>query len=741
MKIDRRNFLSLVIGGAAGTALSPLPWKLTDDLSIWTQNWPWTPIPQNGAVNYKNSACSLCPGGCGIAVRKVDDRPIKIEGLKGHPVNDGGLCILGLSGLQLLYSPARVQTPLKKVGKRGNGKWKKISWDEAISEIAKKLNELRSEGQPHTVACISGSAHGTVARLFERFLTAYGSPNFFTFPSIQDSYEITFRLMHGRKALPGFDFENANFILSFGSGLIDGWGSPVRMFRANSGWRTNSGQVVQIEPRLSNTAAKADQWIAINPGTEATLAMGLACVIIQESLYHNDFIENYTAGFDNWKQLVQNGYSPDQVARITGVKESVILSLARTFAGASKPLAVCGRGQGNTPGSLNEFIAVHALNALVGNINKEGGVWAVPQPDYIGWSEVQLDTIAANGLQQGRIDGAGSKKYPYAGCLLNKLPGIINSGKESPIQALFVTGANPLYSLANTGAVKKAFGKIPFVVSFSSFLDETAQNADLILPNHTYLERYEDLPTAAGLQQPVISLCRPVVDPVFNTKHVGDTVILIAQALGGHINDALAWDSYKDCLEQTLGDKWKTLQKKGTWADPDFAVPNWGEAFHTSSGKFEFTNTESEPIVRLGPVQLEGNDKSYPLILIPYDSIRLANGFIGDPPFVIKTVEDTVLKGQDVLVEVNPQTAKMYGLAEGQYAVLSTPKGSAKVKAHLFDGIMPGLVALPRGLGHTAYDQYLADKGINFNALIGPLEDPASGLEAAWGIRANLKKA
>ena len=119
MKIDRRSFLSFVIGGAAGTALSPLPWKLTDDFAIWSQNWPWTPVPPNGEVFYVNSACMLCPGGCGITVRKVENRAVKIEGMKDHPVNDGGICPMGVSGLQLLYGPGRVQGPLRRVGSRG----------------------------------------------------------------------------------------------------------------------------------------------------------------------------------------------------------------------------------------------------------------------------------------------------------------------------------------------------------------------------------------------------------------------------------------------------------------------------------------------------------------------------------------------------------------------------------------------------------------------------------------------
>jgi len=271
MKIGRRSFLSFLLGGAAGTALSPLPWKLMDDSSIWTQMWPWTPVPEDGEASYVNSSCTLCPGGCGISVRKIDDRAVKIEGMNGHPVNNGGLCILGLSGLQLLYGPTRVKTPLKRVGKRGQGRWEKISWKDAVSQVAETLGDLREKGQSHTVGFISDSDRGTVPRLFERFLAVYGSPNLMRPSSIIDSYELTLYLMQGAQALPGFDFENANFILSFGSGILDGWGSPVRMFRANSTWCNTGGKVIQIEPRLSNTAAKSDKWFPLIRGPKRRL--------------------------------------------------------------------------------------------------------------------------------------------------------------------------------------------------------------------------------------------------------------------------------------------------------------------------------------------------------------------------------------------------------------------------------------------------------------------------------------
>ncbi len=737
MKIDRRSFLSFVIGGAAGTALSPLPWKLTDDSAIWTQAWPWTPVPADGEASYVNSICGLCPGGCGITVRKIDNRVVKIEGMNGHPVNDGGICVLGLSGTQLLYGPMRVKAPLKKV----NGRFREISWDAAIAEISNKLGELRSKGESHKFACISGTDRGTVSELLSRFLTVYGSANFTRTPSIQDSYELTLHLMQGVAGITGFDVENADFVLSFGSGIIDGWGSPVRMFKANSSWKNAGGKVVQIEPRLSNTAAKSDKWIPINPGTEGALALGLANVIIKESIYNTSFVNNYSAGFDKWKRRILDGYSPEIVTKVTGIDKAVIVSLARDFARSKKPLAICGRGQGRTPGSLKEFMAVHALNALVGNINEKGGVWNLPEPSYINWTELKMDSVASTGIQKGRIDGAGIGKYLHARYLLNRLPEIINSADVSPVEVLFVSESNPGYTMPDTSSVKKAFEKIPFVVSFSSFMDETAEMADFILPNHIYLERYEDVPVATGFQKPIIGLSKPVVNPQFNTKYTGDVIIQLAKSMGGFIADAFPWDNYEACLKETLGDRWDNLVENGYWIEPEFTAPGWKEGFQTASTRFEFTSDDINSLSRYSPVKPEGDKASFPLVLISYDSMRLAGGFIGDPPFVIKTVEDTVLKGKDIFVEINPATAGKLGLSEGRHAKLTTPKGSAKVKVHLFDGIMPGIVAMPSGLGHTAYDKFLAGKGININQLIGPVEDSSSGHDAAWGISAKLVKA
>lgn len=744
MKLSRRCFLSFAIGAAAGINLTPLPWKLTDDLSIWTQMWPWTPVPRDGEYTCENTVCTLCPGGCGISVRKVDHRAVKIEGMKEHPVNNGGICVLGASGLQYLYGPFRVESPMKRIGNRGENNWKNISWDRAIAEVAEKLEEIRAAGTPEKVAVISGNKEGTIAALWQRFLTVYGSSNYLTPSNIEDSYEAALHLMQGSEGSVGFDLENANFVLSFGSGLLEGWGSPVRIFQASAKVREN-GKVVQFEPRLSNTAAKVDKWVSIIPGTEAALAMALAHVIIREKRYAKNFVDTATSGFKTYQDLVLKDYSPQQVAEITGVPEALIVEIAREFSEASKPIAVCGRGEGRIPGNIHEIMAVIALNALVGNINSEGGIWCVPKPGYINWPDPELDEKASAGLQKGRVDGAGSEKYPFAKSLLDRFPKVINEGTSYGIEALLVSNSNPLFTMPDSAGVKEAFSKIPFIVSFSSFMDETAQFADLILPNHIYLERYEDVPTPSMFQKPVISLAKPVVKPEHNTMHTGDVILKLAASMGGSLADAFKWDNYEACLKQTLGDQWDLLKKQVVSVDTGFAPNPW--AYESKTGKMEFVATAINPstdskigVPHFEDIGIDGGVGNY--ILIPYDSMTLSTGYVASAPYMLKIVSDKVLNHNDTVVQLNPKTALELGLKEGSYAILATAVGEARVKVTIFDGIMPNVIAMPSGLGHTAFDDFMGNgKGVNINQVLGTVEDSVTGLNVAWGIRANLSKA
>lgn len=698
MKIDRRSFLGLGLGAAAGIALSPVGVKLTDDSSIWTQNWPWTPVPEDGEITYDRSVCSLCPGACGISVKKINGRPVKIEGLDDYPVNNGGACLHGIAGLQYLYDPARIKTPLKKNG----NKFEKISWDEAISIVAQKLGEIRESGTPESLGLISGAtSYGSMSMLFKRFMDAFGSPNTYTMPSLESNLAMTAAALHSPDRSLGFDLDRSDFILSFGAAIIEGWGSPAACIRANASRVERKAKLVQVDYRLSNTANAADKIIVVKPGTEADLALGLCAVLLAKNLVAGDVNKSAFAA------VLAKEYTPEEVEAVTGVKAADVEALAMEFIKAGAPVAVPGKGRGDTGQSLREFAAVQALNALAGRLNKEGGAFVKWPAGYLKFPE----NVVADAATKAKLAGS-----------VNELVDTIETA--GGLSALFIYNANPCYALSNTEKVKAAMDKVGFKVSFSSFMDETALRSDVILPASIFLERLEDVVSGAGLAKTVVGLCRPMVKPVFDTKHPGDALILLAQAMGGGIAESFAWDSYDACLEEVTGDIWETLSEEGYVViddKPPVGTPATDYTFLASAPKIDVPMDDDA------------------LILVPIDKMRLAGGSMISSPFAVKTVSDTVLSGKYSVVEINPATAG--ALKDGDVAVLKTAMGTAKVKIGLSEGIMPGVVGMPRGLGHAFNNPYVAGKGANVNDLIGPVIEPGSGLDAAFGIKATLSKA
>ncbi len=705
MKVDRRSFLGLGLGAAAGVAVSPVLLKLTDDSSIWTQNWPWTPVPQDGEITYDTSVCNLCPGSCGISIRKIAGRPVKIEGLDQYPINDGGACLHGIAGLQYLYDPSRVKSPMRKV----DGKFKAISWDDAISLVAGKLSDTRKGGSPEKLACITGKSEGSIPALFNRFLTAFGSPNVYAMPSLEGNLSLTAQTLYGAGNTIGFDLENSDFVLSFGAGLIEGWGSPVACCKANSTRKERHAKLYQIEPRLSNTAANADKWIPIKPGTEADLALGICGVLIKKNKFT---LGDFSGGFNKFVAGIQKDYTPAKVEAITGVKAADIEKLAMMFIKAKMPVAVPGKGRGDHGQNLKEFAAVQTLNALAGRLNKKGGAFVMAKQEYLSFPEAAMDDAAEKGAGNEKLAGS-----------VNDLVAKLNASSKPVVDALFVYDANPCYTLHDPATVKAAFKKVPFVVSFSSFLDETAMEADVILPASTFLERMEDVPSGAGLAKSVVGLARPMVKSVFNTKAPGDALILLAQAMGGTIAESFEWETYEQCLESVTEEIWDSLSEEG------YAVMSEGSPMGSQAVNFTFLASNPASIKAVGDSDLT---------LVPIDNMRLTGTVPAASPFAIKTVSDKVLTGTDIVVEINPATAK--GLSDCGYAMLTTPVGSAKVKVNFNEGIMPGVIGMVKGLGHTFNNAFVAGKGVNVNDLIGPVIEPGSGLDAAFGIKATLSR-
>lgn len=820
LALNRRNFIKLVLGGAVGTGLSPIPWKLMDDVAIWTENFPWLPIPANGEFFHEKTVCNLCPGGCGIEVRKVDNRAVKIEGRTDYPINPGGICPLGMGGLQLLYNEQiRFMGPMRRVGPRGSGSFVDISWEEALDVLTDRIQVLRQERKTAAIAAIDGSPlRSTLSVLIERLLKAIGTPNHIRIPSAEDTYAMANMLMTGNRGPMAYDLENANYILSFGNGLLEGWGSAGRVLNTWRLWKENDSRdkttVVQIEPRASNTASKASQWIPARPGTETALALAIAHVIIKEKRYHTEFIDRYTFGFSDWrssdgkahtgfKKFVLENYSPEKVAGITGIDAREIGHLARTFAQAKAPIAIWGRGKGALNGSVFECMAVHALNALVGNINRPGGVLLYDPLPLGAVPDFPMDDIAEEGLKKPRLDKAGNSAYPFTHSLVNNFTNAIMDASKSPVEILFCLASNPAFTQPDGGRMKRALEKIPFIVSFSPYHDETAYMADLVLPDHHYLEKMDDVVWPTGLQYPIYGVTRPVVAPLYNTRNLGDIIIQLATRIGGAVGRAFPWEDYQEILKvramglfdngpgltkfdgtdvwihmkkgdsikpdyRTFDEMWGNMILGGLWYQPAHKYGNWGRLFRTPTRKFEFfsmqidlavnkaSRSQSKEIVleNMGihadgdeafmphyePSDSEPERREYPLRMVPYEIINLSSGQQPNPPYLNKTLFDDQLLNDESFIEINPKTAADYHLKQGDRVIVESPKGKAKVRVNLFEGAMPGVVFMPFGFGHTAFDDFMQGKGVNPNQIISAGKDPLSGHPIWWNTPVKLLK-
>lgn len=629
--LERREFIKLMALAASGLSLSGC--AMRNLVPLGTEEWrdyteAWTP-----------STCTQCDAGCGIMARVVGGRVVKIEGNPLHPVNHGRLCAPGQASTQLLYNPDRIKAPMKRVGGKGSDKWVKVSWDEAMKEVADRLGEMREHGEAHTLAVFDGQQRGLVRTLFERFCEAYGTPNHISTNPF-DGTNVAHYLAQGINEPFGYDIERSNYILSFGAGLLDGWRSPVGASRAYGYLRQerpgDKAKLVQIERRLSTTAARADEWIPINPGTEGALALAMAYVIIREELYDQEFIDNYTFGFHDWldernqthqgfRTLVLKEYSPEDVSDVTGVPVGTIIRVAKEFAQHRPGVAIADQNATHHANGTYAAFAIHALNALAGSIEVPGGVLLEEPVPFAALPAFERDEIAAAGLRQPRVDRREQAEFVLAGGALEDVPQNILSGKPYALGAAFFYNSNPVFTTRLGDEFRRALAKVPLVVSFSSFMDETAECADLILPDHVYLEKWQEsvAPTISGI--PLFSITQPVVEPLYNTMHTGDFLLKLATALGGTVGEAFAWGEYVEVLKasaegvhaagrgavfaepfeeayaQEMQQRgwatdeyadfdafWDEAVKKGGWWGLYQSYGRWGRAFKTPSRKFEF---------------------------------------------------------------------------------------------------------------------------------------------------------
>jgi anaerobic selenocysteine-containing dehydrogenase len=708
--LDRRDFLK--IGGAVAYAAlfggcDDVPKKIV----------PFVIPPENhllGESLLYASACGQCPAGCGIVVRTAEGRAKKIEGNPLHPVNRGKLCARGQAGLQALYHPERLARPLSLDGPRGSGRFKEIPWEKALSLLLSGLKKVRAEA-PASLLMLTDPMRGHRNLVAARFMKAFGSPHRVAWdPFGQDAALSANEAVFGVRDLPEYDIAGTSYLLSFSGDFLETWVSPVHYARAYGAMRqdrpTVRGKFVHFGPRLSMTAASADLYVAIGPGTEGTVALGIAHVMVKEKLTPQ---AAKAAGL--WNAGLKD-LTPESVAKETGVPPRVLASVAREFASNQPGLALGGFGGSSCTNGTYNFACISLLNVLAGSVGKAGGI-----------------SFPARGSVFARYGAEAGLLAPLPESGYGSVRDAVGRMRAKEIRMALLSGAtNPAFTLPPSLGFETALRSVPFVVSFASFLDETSSLSDLVLPVPTFLEEWGDDIAPAGHPGNAVTLLQPVVEPFHDTRPMADVLIASAKELGGDMPKALPWAGFRDCLEKAykgMGVDLEEARKKGgifTWpAGANRPVP---KVAHPVFPK---------PV----PAAFEGDAAKYPLVLHVYPSVSLYDGRGANLSWLQELPDPVTTAVWRNWVEIHPKTAGKLGLADGDGVAVASPFGTISAFVSLNPGIAAGVAAMPLGQGHGRYGKTAGGRGENPVVLLSGREEGSAKAPAWQSVRVSLAKA
>lgn len=696
MKIKRRTWIKAAAAAIASAALPGcdpkvhklVPYLIPDDEIV------------PGVANWYASTCGECPAGCGVLVRTMEGRAKKLEGNPEHPVNEGKLCARGQAGVQALYHPDRLQRPLSR--DRGTaGDFTPVSWDDAVRAISEALRHRRGG-----IIVISKPLSGSSAALLGKFVEMVGGRLYWYDPAADLPHRKAVEQTFGVGGIPQYDLAATDYLLSFGAPFLEHWISPVshgvafgRLRRARP---TVRGRFIHVEPRLSLTAANADRWIPIRPGTEGFLALGVGSVVLAESpdRLPGEMRKSY--------QRVFGQVSLDHVTRYTDVAKDDIVRLGKELAAAQRPLVIGGGPGYRQTNGTESLMVIGSLNHLLTTLGRPGGVKyfepaAFPpghRPASVPW------------LTEQRVEEL-----------------VHEFGGTSPPVLLF-NGCNPVFAMPPAVPIEQLVAQAAFVASFCSFLDETAMAADVVCPDHHWLESWGDNVPDVGLPTQTVSLRQPAVTPLYDTRQMEDVLLDIARVL--HL-DGLQGSSFVNILKEN----W-TVSPHGVAADFE---QQWIARLQ-EGGSYE-REAVSLPIRAVKPPRsvpaptFMGDAANFPFVLYPYPSTTL--GYDGAHLPWLQELPDTMTTAMwGSWVELNPATAASLGIRHGDVVLLESAAGAMEAPALLYPGIHPDVIAMPIGQGRRAGGRYASGRGVNPLRLAVPAFDRMSGAFATGATRARV---
>lgn len=699
--LDRRGFLKFVGGAAVGTLATPVVWKGLDDISIWTQNWSWIPSLEYGNHDntYVRTVSKLCPSAVGTRIRLVGGRPVRVLGDPDNPLSLGGISALAATEVQMRYSPARLKRPLRRAP---DGAFKEISWEEAENLLLDQLKQTRTSGGTNGLLCVSGDENGSMNELFSAFTTRMNSDRFFIMPGDAQATARAWKLMGGTGRV-GYDFANSDFVLAIGANVLETWGTVVCNRRAWGDARPAGDkptmQLAFAGPVQNNTAAGADMWLPIKPGTEYCLLLGVIHQLMKEG-------RPCPAGHPECLTKIAGAWTPEKVVAATGIPAAQFTALLDALKNAEAPLVIVGSDMDQGGGTAPVMLGL-SLNVMLGRLNKKGGMIAVPTGKPV----------------VARAKDYESMLWPD---LVAHAEGVA-AGKTPGSKMLMFYEANPVYALPGKG-IEALFKKAAFSVSFSSFLDETAMHCDLVLPAALGLERYDDVAYPFGYPSAIYALVQPAVEPLYEARPAGEVLIQTAAAMGMDLGfeDVVAMLQAK---AEAVGADWVELSN-GNPSVKDLCLPVTLNCT-ALGGKL------GDALLK-APAALEKGQLDVGFV----HKLSLGTAETAIPPFNTKTITPDELTRNVLVARVNSATLKKIGLYEGNLVTLASKTGTVTARLKVFEGVTSDTVALTLGFGHTAFETFNGGKGMNVMTLVSVVEEPGTTGFAMWNsARVNVAKA
>jgi anaerobic selenocysteine-containing dehydrogenase len=689
-----------------------------------------TATPVNSKQRVVKTACGMCIHECGINVYVENDRIVKIEGLPEHPESRGEICVKAHQIPDWVYHEDRLKYPMRK----GNGEWRRISWEEALDAIATKLKELKERDGASSLAVIAGDPAGMAYQVgwdvISRFCDVQGTPNIFDPANLCANLGFLASVVTiGKMCSP--DLEKSRCIILWAQNPHKSFLPYVR--RINKALR-KGGKLIVINPKYIPFTKRADIHVQPRPGTDGALALAMLNTIISEGLYDREFVENWTVGFDKLAEHVKQ-YTAEWAEKITGVAADDIKKIARIYA-TTKPACISAsvtKLQQCQCGFQN-WRSLTMLEAITGHLDIPGG--SVRRSSGLTRRPHRLLE------KMGDIKRTGADKYPILhqiGGRMLGLGGMVNwgdlvlTGKPYPVKMMIISAANPVVTWPNSTKVKQALNKLEFLVVMDVFMTATAEVADIVLPACTFLEK-----VSATSMTHVAMLRRPVIAPLWESWSDCRFWLELAKRMG--YEEYFPWKDDEEVLNHFLEPAGLTVKYLRD-EHPTGILPvttHYDEyskrGFRTSSGKVELYSEELEKM---------GYDP-LPTYQEPVESPISTPELARDYPLVLTTgARETEYwhsqhrnlsrlrrRNPEPMADIHADTAAKYGIGNGDLMVVETKRGSIEIKARVSQEIMPDVVSVPHGWPESCENVLTDDAPA----------DPVTGYPAFTGLLARVSK-